>query len=75
MFVYIGVAFFVLFGATFGYVQWASDEPAWGLWAVWIGVPVLVLLHGASAMGQRLGREQMRDLQVLIFEVLEESAG
>lgn len=75
MFVYFGAAFFVLFGAIFGYVQWASDEPAWGLWAVWLGVPVLALLHAVSVVGQRLGREQMRELQVLIFEVLEESAG
>lgn len=74
MFVYVGVAFLVLFGGTLGYVQWASDEPAWGLWAVWIGVPVLGLLHLASAVGQRLGQEQMRDLQVLIFEVLDEIA-
>ncbi len=72
MFVYFGVAFLVVFGGTLGYVQWASGEPAWGLWAVWIGVPLIGLLHLVSAVGQRLGREQMRDLHILVFEVLEE---
>jgi hypothetical protein len=63
MFVY-GIAwFFVLFGGTFGYVQWASDEAPWGLWGVWIGLPTVVALHVASAVGQRLGEEQMRDLK------------
>lgn len=71
MFIYIGVAFLVLFGATFGYVQWASDESAWGLWAVWIGVPILALLHIASAVGQRLGNDQMHDLREILDDVLE----
>lgn len=72
MFVYFGVAFLVLFGATFAYVQWASDEPAWGIWSVWIGVPVLLSLHAASAIGQRLGRDQMRDRLEIFWQVLEE---
>jgi hypothetical protein len=75
MFLYFGVAFLVILGGIFGYVQWISDMPAWGLWAVWIGGPALGLLHAASAAGQHLGRTQMRDLHVLIFEVLDEMAG
>lgn len=74
MFVYFGVAFLTVLGGIFGYVQWVSGEPAWGLWAVWIGLPVVGLLHAASAAGQRLGRDQMRDLQRLIFEVVDEIA-
>ena len=63
MFVY-GIAwFFVTFGGTLGYVQWASNEPAWGLWGVWIGLPLVVILHIASAMGQRLGQRQMLQLR------------
>ena len=63
MFVY-GIAwFFVLFGGTFGYVQWASNEPAWGLWGVWLGLPTVIGLHVASAVGQRLGEAQMRELK------------
>lgn len=63
MFVYATVAFLVVFGATLGYVQWSSGEPAWGLWAVWAGVPSLALIHGASRLGQHLGQQQMAQLR------------
>ena len=59
MFLYGLVAFLTLFGGTLGYVQWVSEEAAWGLWAVWIGVPILGLLHLASYAGARLGQAQM----------------
>lgn len=72
IFVYGAVATVALVGAVLGYTQWASDEPTWGLWAVWVGVPVLMSLHGVSAVGKRLAREQMRALHALVFEVLEE---
>ena len=63
MFLYVLVAFIFLFGATFGYVQWASNEPAWGFWAVYIGGPILILIHVASHVGARLGQEQMARLK------------
>ncbi len=72
MFVYGAVAFLALLGAVLGYAQWASDEPTWGLRAVWFGVPFLMSLHGVSAVGKRLARSQMRSLHTLVFEVLEE---
>lgn len=78
MFLYFLVAFLVLFGAVLGYVQWASDEPAWGLWAVWIGVPVLLLIHLASFLGSRLAQPQMRELKKIFRRVarnLEDGAG
>ena len=71
MFLYFLVAFLVLFGATFGYVQWASDEPAWALWSVWIGVPLMLLIHVASFVGSRLGQPQMRALKTVLEEVLD----
>ena len=70
MFLYFLVAFLILFGATLGYVQWASNEAAWGLWSVWIGAPVLALIHVASAVGARLGQEQMRGLRRELDELL-----
>ena len=70
MFLYFLVAFLILFGATLGYVQWASNEAAWGLWSVWIGAPVLALIHVASAVGARLGQEQMRRLRRELDELL-----
>lgn len=74
MFVYFASAFLAILGGTLGYVQWVSNEPAWGLWAVWTGVPLMALLHIASAVGQRLGREQMHDLHELILEILDPDA-
>ena len=71
MFLYFAVAFLAVFGAILGYVQWASDETAWGLWTVWLGVPFLVLLHVASWVGQGLGQEQMGDLRADLDRVLE----
>ncbi|GMV06389.1 MAG: hypothetical protein AMXMBFR53_26650 [Gemmatimonadota bacterium] len=71
MFLYFLVAFVALFGATLAYVQWASGQPAWGLWTVWIGGPILVLIHAASAVGARLGFEQMLRLKRELDEVLE----
>ena len=71
MFLYVLVAFLILFGGTFGYVQWASGEPAWGLWAVWLGIPFLGLIHLAAYLGQRLGQSQMEDLKSRLDEVLE----
>ena len=71
MFLYCLIAFFVVFGAMFGWVQWASDEPAWALWAVWIGVPALALIHLASYVGTRLGQAQMRELRTTLDELLD----
>ena len=71
MFLYFLVAFLILFGATFGYVQWQSDQPAWALWSMWIGVPILMLCHLASYAGSRLGQEQMRELRTILDEVLD----
>jgi hypothetical protein len=70
MFLYFLVAFLILFGATFGYVQWVSNEPARALWTVWVGVPVLLLCHVASYAGSRLGQQQMRELRAVLDEVL-----
>jgi hypothetical protein len=72
MFVYFAVVFFVVFGGTFGYVQWVSNEPAWGLWSVWLGVPILAGLHLASWMGQRLGQGQMAELKALLEAVMDD---
>lgn len=70
MFVY-GVAWFmVVFGGTLGYVQSASDEAAWGMWGVWVGLAVVVAVHIGSATGQRLGSGQMQELERRLVESL-----
>ena len=70
MFLYGCVVTVVIFGATFGYVQWASGTPAWALWSVWVGLPLLVLLHAVSWLGKRLGRFQMIRLKAELEDVL-----
>jgi hypothetical protein len=70
MFLYGCVASLVVFGATFGYVQWASGTNAWALWSVWIGLPLLALLHVISWLGKRLGRFQMIRLKAEMEDVL-----
>jgi len=71
VFFYAAVAFIALLGAILGYVQWASNEPAWGLWAVAAGVPLLLALHLASWLGQRWSHEQMVELRDILQPVVE----
>jgi hypothetical protein len=70
VFLYSAIAFLALFGGIFGYVQWASGQEAWGLWAVWLGIPALLGMHLVSYMGQRLARSQTRELQSRFDEVV-----
>lgn len=71
VFGYAAVAFLVVLGAIFGYVQWASGEPAWGLWAVWVGIPLLVVFHLVSWIGQRLSAGQIEALADQLDRILE----
>jgi hypothetical protein len=70
VFLYAAIAFLMVLGGIFGYVQWASNETPWGLWAVGLGVPALLGLHVASYVGQRLARAQTRELQRRLDELL-----
>lgn len=70
MFVYFLVVFLIIFGATFGYVQQASDESPWGYWAVPAGLVVIAGIHAAGYAGQRLGENQMRGLRGRLESVL-----
>lgn len=70
MFVYFLVVFVIVFGATLGYVQQASDQTAWGYWTVPIGLLIIAGIHVASYVGQRLGADQMRELRGRLETVL-----
>lgn len=59
MSLYVGLAFGVVFGAVLGYVQWVSNEAAWGFWVVGAGLPAIGGIHLAGAVGQWLGEGQM----------------
>jgi len=75
MFVYVLVVFLIVFGATFGYVQQASDETPWGYWAVPCGLVVIACIHIAGYVGQRLGAGQMQELQSRLEAVLSRQFG
>ena len=45
-------------------------ETLWGLWAAAAGVLVIVGLHGASLIGQRLGHDQMDQLRKRLDDVV-----
>lgn len=70
MFLYVAAWFGAVFGAVLGYVQWVSNEAAWGLWAALASSVVVGLIHGAGALGQRLGRAQMISLKGELDELL-----
>lgn len=70
VFLYAVLAFAGLFGAVFGYVQWASDEPAWGLWIPVVAIPGLLAIHGAGMLGRRLSRAQMTELHARLDPVI-----
>ncbi|UCD25877.1 MAG: hypothetical protein JSW51_08045 [Gemmatimonadota bacterium] len=71
MFVYFVMTFAIFFGAAFGYVQWAMGDSPWGLLAVPGGILVIVLLHAASLVGQRLSSDQTVELREALDLVLQ----
>ncbi len=73
MFVYFFMAFLMLFGASFGYVQWTMDDRPWGLLALSIGAVVIASLHVASRIGQRLGDEQMHQVRSRLDDLIQRS--
>jgi hypothetical protein len=63
MFLYVAAWFGSVFGAVLAYVQWVSNESAWGGWVGFASIVSVGLIHSASALGQRLGRGQMVSLK------------
>jgi hypothetical protein len=70
MFLYFVMVFLVVFGATLGYVQQVSGEPAWGYWGIPVGLTIIALIHLAGYVGQRLAADQMRELRDRLDSVL-----
>jgi hypothetical protein len=56
-------------------VQQASGEPAWGYWAVPVGLLVIVGIHLLSYLGQRRAADQMRELRGRLDSVLDGQFG
>ncbi len=75
MFIYFVMVFAVVFGATLGYVQQVSNEPAWGYWLVPGGLIVIAGIHLAGYIGQRLAADQMRALRGRLHGIVERQFG
>jgi hypothetical protein len=71
MFIYFLMGFAVVFGSSFGYVQWLTGNTPWGLVAVPAGMLVIAVLHVASIVGQRLSGDQMELLRERLDDILE----
>ncbi|MCA9240066.1 MAG: hypothetical protein KDA37_07700 [Planctomycetales bacterium] len=63
MAIYFAAAFCIITAALFGYAQWSLGMRPWALVAIPIGASVIVGLHAASLIGQRLSADQMRLLR------------
>lgn len=72
MFLYVAAWFGAVFGGVLGYVQWVSNEGAWGFWIGLGSVVAVMLIHVAGSVGQRLGHDQMVALKTELDGVLED---
>jgi hypothetical protein len=73
MFLYFLNVTVVFFAAMLGSAQWMIGERMWGFGVAVAGVLVIVLLHAASLIGQRLGHEQMQQLRKRLDDALLEA--
>ena len=71
MLVYVSVVFLILCGLAYAYAQWVMEQPLWALVSLPIGVGVIVAIHTASLIGQRLSSDQIRELMSLLEIALE----
>ena len=70
MFIYFLMGFAAILGTILGYVQWTMDSPAWGFWVVPPSGGIILLLHAASRVGQRLAADQMGQLRARLDDAL-----
>ena len=70
MFLSFALGFSLLVGVTWGYAQWAMDETPWALLSLPLGAVLGVALYLVSLVGQRLGGEQIEDLENALAELI-----
>jgi hypothetical protein len=71
MFLYFVAAFLICCAAIYGYVQWFLGQPPWSLAVIPLASLVIVALHVASLIGQRLSADQMVDLRQHLDQTLD----
>ena len=68
VFFYSAIGFLTLMGLIFGLSQMMLNMNAYGLWAVPVGLFIMIGLFAMSKIGQRLGHDQMHLLNKLLFD-------
>ncbi len=71
VFFYSAIGFLTLMGLIFGLSQMMLKMDAYGLWSVPVGTALLFGLFIMSKIGQRLGHEQMHQLNTVVTYALE----
>jgi hypothetical protein len=71
---YFMAAFVICCAAIYGYVQWFLGHRPWSLVVIPIAALVIVSLHAASLIGQRLSSDQMVDLRQRLDRTLQVAA-
>jgi hypothetical protein len=71
MFFYFVAAFLICSAAIYGYVQWFLGQQPWSLAVIPVSMAVIVLLHVASLIGQRLSSDQMDQLRSCLEKTLD----
>ena len=73
VFFYSAIGFLTLMGLIFGLSQMMLDMNPFGLWSVPAGGFLLIGLFIMSKIGQRLGQEQMRQMNDLLLSSFDQS--
>jgi hypothetical protein len=73
MFLAFALGFATLVGLTWGYAQWAMDEPPWAWLSLPLAFTAAAVLYLLSLVGQRLGAEQMDRLEGALVELVADS--
>lgn len=71
MALYFAAAFIICCAAIYGYVQWFLGHRPWSLVVIPVAALVIVSLHAASLVGQRLSSDQMVDLRQRLDQTLQ----
>ena len=69
--IYAVVIFLMLPATMFGCVQWSLGFSPWAFILIPIGLGIIVMIHTASVVGQRLSSDQMESLRQRLDQILE----
>jgi hypothetical protein len=70
--VYAAQTFFCIGSAMLGMSQMTMGADTWALWGLPLGGALIALTYAGALLGQRLGGEQMRELQLTLDDALDD---